>query len=95
MSSWADRCANKFATQLNDDSYFKLRVPQLVDKFRWLNRTVEHQLGDIIERKNAKAARTGALVGEDVTEDDSINARDFINDFATDEFVQKNIRVRP
>ena len=28
-----------------------------------------------------------------VSDDESINAKDFINDFATDEFVHKNIRV--
>lgn len=28
-------------------------------------------------------------------DDESINAKEFINDFATDEFVNKNVRVRP
>lgn len=27
--------------------------------------------------------------------DESLNVKELINDFATDEFVQKNVRVRP
>ena len=45
---------------------------------------------EIMAEQKAKLERGG----QD-SDDESINAKDFINDFATEEFVHKNIRVRP
>ena len=61
-----------------------------VDIYKQINELVVDQL-EIIRHEQAARAR------EDDGEDDkhSINGRDYMNDFATEEFVTKNIRVMP
>ena len=50
---------------------------------------VHQQLNQIMDSRRQDHAE----VGED--SDESLNVKELINDFATDEFVQKNVRVRP
>jgi len=60
----------------------------LVEAFDNITKIIGGQVSDIIEnQKNAEAEGTEAF---------KVSAtREFMNDFATDEFVNKNIRVRP
>jgi hypothetical protein len=61
----------------------------MIEKFRWINNSVTLQLECIIYTRKAK------YDGGNGSDDDSINAKDFINEFENDEFKHKNIRVRP
>ena len=79
--------AGKIAAQTQDYSY--KRNSSMIEQFRWINSAVTNQLGDIIASQKARA---GDGNGSD---DESINAKDFINEFENEEFKTKNIRVRP
>ena len=61
----------------------------MIEKFRWINSSVVHQLESIMATQKVRADRG------DGSDDDSINAKDFINEFENDQFKQRNIRVRP
>lgn len=50
-----------------------------------ISNVVSDQLSNIINEDNLSQAK----------KDDYINQREYLNDFATDEFITKNIRVRP
>lgn len=51
--------------------------------FKRINELVHTKYKDMIEEK------------QQMTEDGTGRERDFMNDFATEEFLQKNVRVRP
>lgn len=87
VGGWTGRVAQKIATQTQDHS-FKSRA-SMIEKFRWINNSVTLQLECIIYTRKAK------YDGGNGSDDDSINAKDFINEFENDEFKHKNIRVRP
>ena len=61
-----------------------------VEIYKQINELVIDQL-EIIRHEQAARAREDA--GDD--DKDSISGKDFMNDFATEEFVTKNIRVMP
>jgi hypothetical protein len=61
----------------------------MIEKFRWLNSAVNDQLGSIMAAQKAKVNRG------DGSDDDSINAKDFVNEFENEDFKLKNVRVRP
>ena len=62
-----------------------------VDIYKQINELVVDQL-EIIRHEQAARAREN----EDEEDDkESINGKDYMNDFATEEFVTKNIRVMP
>ena len=88
VGGWTSKVCQKLATQIGDTN-FKDKA-MTIEKFRWLSNVVKVQLAEIMAEQKAKAER-GAVDSDD----ESINAKDFINDFATEEFVHKNIRVRP
>lgn len=87
VQGWSNRVAGKLAGQLNENS-FRPRAP-LLQKFQWINSIINQELSVIVAEQKAKHRAEGDSDGE------SINARDFINDFANEEFLNKNIRVRP
>ncbi len=64
--------------------------------FQNITTIVTKQLGDIIV-ENQKRANQNKLDGieEEDNMADEFNQKDFLNDFATEEFITKNIRVRP
>jgi hypothetical protein len=41
------------------------------------------------------AAQKAKINRGDESDDDSINAKDFVNEFENEDFKQKNVRVRP
>ena len=49
---------------------------------------VHQQLNMIMDQRKAQG-------GAEEDSDESLNVKELINDFATDEFVHKNVRVRP
>lgn len=57
----------------------------MLSMFDNISNVVSDQLGNIINEDNLSQAK----------KDDYINQREYLNDFATDEFITKNIRVRP
>ena len=87
VQGWTNRVAGKLAGQLNDNS-FRPRAP-LLQKFQWVNGIINQELTAIVAEQKAKHRAEGE------SDDESINARDFINDFSNEEFLNKNIRVRP
>lgn len=89
VGGWATRVSGKLAQQVGDNSF--KQKGSMLDKFKWINNAVKHSLGEIITDQQARAARAGP----EGSDDESINAKDFVNNFATKEFVDKNIRVRP
>lgn len=87
VQGWVNRVASKLGGYLNDNS-FKPRAP-LLQKFQWVNGIINRELSVITAEQKSKHR------GDGDDDNDSINARDFINDFSNDEFLNKNIRVRP
>lgn len=88
---WAQKVLNKMMEQFSDarinipylDNLEKLKAnTNLIDLFEKISETTCEEL----ER----------LIADEVSEEDRyITLKDFLNDFASQEFVQKNIRVRP
>ena len=81
--------AQKIAGQTQDQSFKP--SSSMIEKFRWINNAVTLQLECIISTRKAKLSGGSG----NASDDDSINAKDFINEFENDEFKHKNIRVRP
>lgn len=61
-----------------------------IEIYKQINELVVDQL-EIIRHEQAARAREN----EEDMEKESINGKDYMNDFATEEFVTKNIRVMP
>ena len=83
MTGWARRVFHKFGTLVDSAAYTK-NHDDIVKVFDGMNQIVCEQLTQL----NAKAA-DGDRVGE------GVEYGDVFNDFATEDFISKNIRVRP
>jgi len=60
----------------------------LNQQFKNIATMVHQQLNMIMDARKEQG-------GDDEDSDESLNVKELINDFATDEFVHKNVRVRP
>ena len=83
MTGWARRVFHKFGTLVDSAAYTK-NHDDIVKVFDGMNQIVCEQQTQL----NAKAA-DGDRVGE------GVEYGDVFNDFATEDFISKNIRVRP
>ncbi len=81
VQSWCSRVINKLDQQFNENigAYID---KSMAFKFERIMQSVCRQLEQII-------------MEEDDEDRGFITAKDFMNDFATDDFIAKNIRVRP
>ena len=82
VSNWAKRCYQKFGT-LTEDPHFQTEPIDLVSMFEAMNAVVERELAALKARE------------EDGAGDEGIDYGEVFTDFATPEFVDKNVRVRP
>ena len=82
ISNWAKRCFMKLGT-LTEDNSFQQEPIDLVTMFDAMNNVVTTELDSLKKREGEDGADEGIDYGEVFT------------DFATQEFVEKNIRVRP
>jgi hypothetical protein len=86
VGGWTTRVGKKLADLL-DDHTLSDRNASMLQQFKNISILVHQQLQGIFDRR-----------AEDQTADDSdesLNVKELITDFATDEFVSKNVRVRP
>jgi hypothetical protein len=86
VGGWSTRVSKKLADQLDDHTLCDERAP-LNRQFKNIAAMVQQQLNMIVDQR--------AQHHNDEDSDESLNVKELINDFATDEFVQKNVRVRP
>lgn len=77
----------KLADHLEDHTLANKNAP-LLQQFKNISTLVHQQLNHIIDERAAAQL-------EDSEDDESINIKDLQNDFATDDFISKNVRVRP
>ena len=92
IGGWTSRVATKMSEQLSETGMpIKTEDKSFVEIYKNINELVVDQL-EIIRHEQAARARENEE-GEDDKE--SINGKDYMNDFATEEFVTKNIRVMP
>ena len=82
VSNWAKRCYQKFGT-LTEDPLFQQEPIDLVSIFESMNTVVTRELDGLNQREAEGNA------------DDGIDYGEVFTDFATPEFVDKNVRVRP
>ena len=82
VSNWAKRCYQKFGT-LTEDPLFQQEPIDLVSIFESMNTVVTRELDSLAQREAEGNA------------DDGIDYGEVFTDFATPEFVDKNVRVRP
>lgn len=82
ISTWAKRVYQKFGL-LTDDPIFQQEPEDLVKVFGSMEAVVSKELEEIVKRRQE---------GED---DEGIEYGEVFNDFATEDFINKNIRVRP
>jgi len=73
------------ADQLDDHTLVNKNAP-LNQQFKNIGTMVHQQLHLIVDQRQTHT---------DDDSDESLNVKELINDFATDEFVHKNVRVRP
>merc|ERR1712048_1347791 len=90
VGGWTARVAIKMSEQLTETGEpIRTEGKTFVEIYKEINELVKDQL-EIIRHEQAARAR------EEPEEDrESINGKDYMNDFATEEFVTKNIRVMP
>lgn len=87
VGGWTTRVGKKMADQLDDHTLMNLNAP-LNQQFKNIATMVHQQLNMIMDSRKEQ--------GQDEDDsDESLNVKELINDFATDEFVHKNVRVRP
>mmetsp|Transcript_24059 Transcript_24059/g.28149 ORF Transcript_24059/g.28149 Transcript_24059/m.28149 type:complete len:154 (+) Transcript_24059:1035-1496(+) len=82
ISNWSKRCFMKLGT-LTEDRAFQQEPVDLITMFDAMNNVVSGELGALKKREEEEGADEGIDYGEVFT------------DFATPEFLDKNIRVRP
>jgi len=87
VGGWTTRVGKKLADQLDDHTLMNLNAP-LNQQFKNIATMVHQQLNMIMDQRKAQG-------GAEEDSDESLNVKELINDFATDEFVHKNVRVRP
>ena len=80
VCSWAKRCYQKFGT-LTDDPTFQQEPMDLCSMFQSMDQVVQKELDNLAQR--------------DAEEDEGIDYGEVFTDFATPEFLDKNVRVRP
>lgn len=80
ISNWAKRIYKKFGALTNDDSFNKPPT-DLVTVFNAMHNVVEHEINAIAQTRTEEEA--------------GIEYDQVFNDFANEDFVHKNIRVRP
>ena len=82
ICNWAKRCYQKFGT-LTEDPMFQQEPIDLVNIFESMNTVVVREIESLKQRE------------ADGNGDDGIEYGEVFTDFATPEFVDKNVRVRP
>ena len=75
-----------------DDHTVDLRKASMLQTFRQIAIMVQQQLNTVLDHQKEVNEDDEELMGTNTA---SINIKDLANDFATDEFVSKNVRVRP
>ena len=92
VGGWTQRVATKMSEQISETGIpLKTENKSFIEIYKQINELVVDQL-EIIRHDQAARARENE---EDEEEKESINGKDYMNDFATEEFVTKNIRVMP
>ena len=85
INGWMNRVASKLAELSEDyEGAQKLQGNTMVEQYRYIADKVKGMLVKIRQDK-ARAAY----------EEESLNAQDFMHDFAKEEYITKNIRVMP
>ena len=82
MTNWLHRIMNKIDQQFNENITVATADKTIMYKFKKVMQAVTKQLEQI-------------LMEEEEEERQNINTRDFMHDYASQEFLDKNIRVRP
>lgn len=82
VSNWARRCYQKFGT-LTEDPLFQQEPMDLVTMFESMNTVVLRELDALKQRE------------EEEGEQEEVDYGEVFTDFATPEFLDKNVRVRP
>jgi hypothetical protein len=82
VQSWAKRVYNKFST-LTEDANFRRESGDLVNIFQTMNDLVDKEIAVLNKRQ------------EEGGGDDGIDYAEVFTEFATEDFINKNIRVRP
>ena len=92
VGGWTTRVANKMSEQLSETGMpIQTEDKSFVEVYQQINELVVDQL-EIIRHEQAARARNQ---DDDADSKESITGKDYMNDFATEEFVTKNIRVMP
>ena len=91
VGGWTERVANKLSDQISETGIpIQTEDKSFVDVYKQISELVVDQL-EVIRHEQAARAREA----DDDDSKESINGKDYMNDFATEEFVTKNIRVMP
>jgi len=89
VGGWSRRVGKKLSEQLDDHTLDNKNV-NMIANFRNIAAMVTQQLKELNEQREQAKADNGGSDSEE-----SMNVKELINDFATDEFLNKNVRVRP
>lgn len=101
VSGWASKVHNKMSGLLDKHSYGTTAKMQMSEIFKGISEMVSEQLGQIITENSRKQKEDRELGIEEASENYNLaedfnnNNHDLINDVGTEEFISKNIRVRP
>ena len=79
VQNWSRRCYQKFGT-LTEDPLFQQEPEDLVNMFDCMNTVIVRELDSLRQREE---------------EDAGVDYGEVFTDFATPEFLDKNVRVRP
>ena len=79
IQNWSRRCYQKFGT-LTEDPLFQQEPEDLVNMFESMNTVIVRELDSLRQREE---------------EDAGVDYGEVFTDFATPEFLDKNVRVRP
>lgn len=87
LNGWMTRVAAKMADQQNDlQGAQKIQGNNMVEQFRYIADLVKEQI---------KTQGISRVPGGNEDDFESIRGHDFMNDFANEDYVTKNIRVMP
>lgn len=86
MGGWAGKVVSKLNSQIlgNETPIGGAKKQSILSLFNQITDIVCNQLEELMQQQEEEEGTTGY-----------ITAKDFMNDFATEEFLTKNIRVRP
>lgn len=90
VGGWSKRVGKKLAEQLDEVTVDTSSLNMLA-QFRHIQAMVTTQLKVLQEQREKARADNGCSDSDE----ESMNIKDLVNDFANEEFVQKNVRVRP